>query len=250
MNTSNPYTTPLTSADLKSNWPLMPQRIAIGPIEALNRGYQLLGDQYWLFLGTCLVGVFIGAAVPLGILMGPMMVGIFYCLIEREQGRRFEFNALFRGFEQFWDSLIVMIAAVVTSMALVLPLVVIYLAILFWSTSSRGEPNLGIMMGGMAVYMLLVTVASIVSYLPFSFCFQLIADKRMTGLDAIKLSARAVWHNLGSMIAFSATGGLISLVLTLMCYVPVFFFLPIWFSAAFVIYREAFPEEIVDAQMI
>jgi uncharacterized membrane protein len=247
MNTPNPYAVTQTSYHPSS--PDGPRRISIGPIEALSRGYQLLGDQYWLFMGVSFVGLLIATLVPLYVLMGPMLVGIFFCVIEREQGRKFDFNTLFRGFDRFADSLIATIVMVVTNLMLIIPLVIVFMVVLFSSLDSRGQPHLGIFFGSLSVYFVLLILFSVVGYLPYSFCYQLIADKKLAAFDAIKLSARGVWHNLGPMIAFSLVGSMISFALTLFCYIPVFFFLPIWFSAAFVVYRQVFPESVVDAQV-
>src|SRR5256886_17497275 len=66
----------------------------------------LIKDQYWLFLGISLVGILIGGAVPI-VLLGPMMVGIFLCLLQRQRGEPVEFGTLFKGFEQFVPGLVV-----------------------------------------------------------------------------------------------------------------------------------------------
>ncbi len=40
------------------------------PFNASRAGWELVKDQYWLFVGMCFIGVLIGRAVPLGILHG------------------------------------------------------------------------------------------------------------------------------------------------------------------------------------
>ncbi|HUS09425.1 MAG TPA: hypothetical protein VMZ30_03080, partial [Pyrinomonadaceae bacterium] len=52
-------------------------RNAVQPIECIKSGWDLIKSQYWLFVGMTVVGVIIGSVVPLGILMGPMMCGIY-----------------------------------------------------------------------------------------------------------------------------------------------------------------------------
>ena len=52
------------------------QRTPIRPFDCLIASKQLMGEQYWLFLGIGVVGILIGSFVPLGILLGPMMCGI------------------------------------------------------------------------------------------------------------------------------------------------------------------------------
>ena len=78
--------------------------MSFAPIALYKRSYALLGEQYWLFFGITLVGIFLGSLVPFGILMGPMMVGIYMCFADRERGKQVEFGTLFKGFDQFANS--------------------------------------------------------------------------------------------------------------------------------------------------
>ena len=59
----------------------------IQPVECIRDGYDLIRDQYWLFVGMAAIGVLIGNAVPFGILMGPMMVGLYMALFRKRRGR-------------------------------------------------------------------------------------------------------------------------------------------------------------------
>src|SRR5205085_4316259 len=82
------------------------RRGVIAPVECIKEGWALIKDQYWLFLGISLVGILIGGAVPI-VLLGPMMIGIFLCLLQRQRGEPVEFGTLFKGFEQFVPGLVV-----------------------------------------------------------------------------------------------------------------------------------------------
>jgi len=250
---SNPYES--TTSQYSSD-PLscpQPVRISIDPIDLLRRGYRGLGDQYWIFLAVSLVGVFIGSLVPMNILMGPMLVGIFLCAKERERSEKIEFGTLFRGFDQFLDSLIVIIALTVLSLLVLLPIAILLILVLggfIVATGNSGaEPGLPLFMLLFA-FTPVIIAASLACYIPFVFAFQLIADKKMGAVDAIKLSCRAAWMNLGGTVWYLIVVGLISFALSLMCYLPVFFFLPISFASLFALYRDVFPSEIVDAQQV
>jgi len=82
-------------------------RRAVRPVECLREGWQLIKDDYWLFLGICIIGVLIAGLVPMGILAGPMMCGINICLLRRMGGRPVKFDMVFRGFDHFLPSLLV-----------------------------------------------------------------------------------------------------------------------------------------------
>src|ERR1051325_6677536 len=78
----------------------------VQPVECLKEGWALIKDQYWLFFGISLVGMLIGSAVPI-VLLGPMMCGIFICLLQRQHNQPVEFGTLFKGFDYFVPGLIV-----------------------------------------------------------------------------------------------------------------------------------------------
>src|SRR3989442_1676690 len=70
-------------------------RGAIRPIQCVRDAWRLVKDDYWLFLGLTVVGMLIGSFAPLGVLVGPMMCGIYVCLLRRLDGRRIDFAMLF-----------------------------------------------------------------------------------------------------------------------------------------------------------
>src|SRR5436189_937156 len=78
----------------------------IQPVECIKGGWALIKDEYWMFLGLTIVALFIGGVIPI-VLMGPMMVGLFLCLFEKQARRPFEFGLLFKGFDHFVPGLIV-----------------------------------------------------------------------------------------------------------------------------------------------
>ena len=74
---------------------------AVQPIECLKAGWELIKDQYWLFMGVTLVALLIGQLAPFGILMAPMMCGIYLVLFQRLLGRQVEPGGL-----AFWSGLL------------------------------------------------------------------------------------------------------------------------------------------------
>lgn len=224
------------------------RRVTVNPVELIKRGYALLGDQYWLFLGMSLVAIILGSLVPLGILMPPLLVGLFFALMGREQGRTIEFGTLFRGFDKFGDSLIAYLIMMAVAFVVMIPLAIIFVAAMIMFAATNGEGDAMFMMAMLVLYPL-VLVVSVACYVPFVFTYQLIADRGLTGMEAVKMSARGVWTNLGGILWYMFVSGLISLVLMMMCYVPIIFFLPISFASAFVLYRDIYAQPIVDAQI-
>ncbi len=238
MHDSNPYAVPPSQP---TNF--LPQdfrKVRIRPIELFKRGYALIGDQYWLFLGITFVGIIIGSMVPFAIILGPMLVGIYLCFMQRERGERVEFGTLFKGFDQFVDALVAMLVLLALSFLLIIPICIVMFVVML-ALSAGGDEG-GIAGLGFLILMYpVILLVSIAIYVPFIFTFQLIADRKLKGMDAVKLSARAAMQNLGGIIVFMIVLMIVSVLLTMMCYVPGILFLPISFASIFVLYRDVFP---------
>ena len=214
----------------------------IRPVQLLRRSFELIRSDYWLFLGIALVGMLIGSLVPFGILMGPMMVGMFLCFSERQRTGRTEFGTVFKGFDQFIESLIAMLIMVATSVVIVFPLVIVFLAALFFvlaQAEQNGDPSLALIPLVVAMYGM-IFVGSIACYVPFMFVFQLIADRKLTGVAAVKASASAAWNNLGGVVWFIIAIGFITLLAAMACYIPALLMMPISVGAMWLLYQDVF----------
>jgi uncharacterized membrane protein len=250
MQNENPYSSPAlpTSVQTANRNPEI-RKVNVNPIELFKRGYALLGDQYWLFLGIAFIAILIGSAVPFGLLMGPMLVGVFICLLHRERGQRVEFGTVFRGFDQFMDSFIATLIMVGASLLLMIPLVIFMLIMILTpiirAAQNGQKPPEPDMLTILLMYPLIILV-SVIIYVPFLFTFQLIADRKLKGSQAVMLSARAAWKNLGGIVWFLFVLMCLSILLMIMCYLPALLFMPISLASMFVLYRDIFPLEPVD----
>jgi hypothetical protein len=82
------------------------QRGAVEPVECLKAGWELIKDQYWLFVGLCAVGMIIGSAVPLGNLNGTNDVRMFLTFFRKRKRLPIEFGTMFKGFDYFGQSVV------------------------------------------------------------------------------------------------------------------------------------------------
>src|SRR5882724_8478227 len=98
-------------------------RGAIRPVQCVREAWRLVKDDYWLFLGVTLVRVPIASFAPLTLLMGPMMCGIYICLLRRLDGRPIDFSMLFRGFNYFVPSMVVALLSFFPLFLLMFPVV-------------------------------------------------------------------------------------------------------------------------------
>ena len=103
------------------------KRQAVEPVECLKRGWELIKDQYWLFVGMTFIGLLVGGAVPLGILLGPMMCGLYLTFFKKRRGEPIEFGTLFKGFDFFGPSLVATLLHVVPIVAIVVPAYFLFL---------------------------------------------------------------------------------------------------------------------------
>src|SRR6267143_5551845 len=140
-------------------------RNAVEPIECIKGGWNLIRSQYWLFLGITLVGVIIGSIVPFGILMGPMMCGIYLALFKTRRGQAVEFNELFKGFDYFGDSLIATLLHLVPVLVIFVPSYIVFYIALFFIMPRNGEPeprSLFAFFGLFAIFWLVMMVILII----------------------------------------------------------------------------------------
>ncbi|MGZ8846028.1 MAG: hypothetical protein ACXW3C_06150 [Pyrinomonadaceae bacterium] len=223
----------------------------IQPVECIKEGWALIKDQYWLFFGITIVAMLIGGAVPI-VLMGPMMIGLFLCLFQRQRGQPVEFGLLFKGFDQFVPGLIVTAIKVIPVIILVIPFYFIMFGMMM-TTMPRGEPSPDEMsrfmvsfFGVEIIFVAIIMVASICVEIFFMFGYPLVADRKLSGLDAVKLSIKAGKANFGGVLGLLFLNGLITFAAALLCILPAYLYLPVAFASQAVAYRRIFPEAFVS----
>lgn len=222
-------------------------RGVIKPVECLKEGWELIKDQYWLFLGITLVGILIGGAVPI-VLLGPMMVGIFLCLFKKQERQPVEFGELFKGFDYFVQGLIVAVIKVVPIVILLVPFYIIMFAVMMTTMprdhASQGEFRMFVftLFGFEMVFALVLMIVGILIETFFMFAFPLVADRKLSGLEAVKLSMKAGKANFVGILGLLLLNAVLGIVGVLCCIVGVYFYLPVAFASYAVAYRRVFPE--------
>jgi uncharacterized membrane protein len=213
----------------------------------MKEGWALIKEQYWLFFGISIVGMLIGGALPI-VLLGPMMAGIFLCLFQRQRNQPVEFGLLFKGFDLFVQSLIVTVFKMIPIIILMIPFYVIMMAVMF-TTMPRGgsspEDSSAFVMsffGLEMVFFVVVMVVSILIEIFFMFAYPLVVDRKLSGMDAVKLSFKAGKANFGGVLGLLLLNALFGFIGVLCCIIGVYFWLPVSFAAISVAYRRVFPE--------
>lgn len=222
------------------------KRKAVEPVQCLKNGWELIKDQYWLFVGMTFIGILIGGAVPLGILLGPMMCGLYLTFFKKRRGEPIEFGTLFKGFDYFAPSLVATLLHVVPILVIVIPAYFFFYITMIVSSvavQNSGDPNPAAMfgiMGAFGLFWLVVMVVVIIISIGFTFAYPLIVDRKMQGFDAVKLSFRAAMANFWRLLGMSLLSSLLSIGGILLCYVGMFLVFPIVYAAVASAYEQVF----------
>jgi len=230
------------------------QRNAVQPVECVKAGWELVKPHYWLFVGMALVAQLIGSAVPLGILLGPMMCGIYLAFFKHRRGEPIEFGIMFKGFDYFGPSVVATLLHMVPVLAVVLPAYVIFYLGLLFSVAAQGasrEPNPGVALGVFflfACFFIVVFSVVLIVSIGFTFSYPLIVDRNLPGFDAVKLSFRAAMANFWRLLGMTLLSGLLGAAGALLCVVGIFLVYPIIYAAVAAAYEQVFglrnPEEV------
>ena len=211
----------------------------IKPVEIYKESWELIKDQYWLVFAVTLVGMLIGGAVPI-FLIGPMMCGIYLCLFQKIEGRPVNFELLFKGFEYFVPSLIV---AVVIMVPILLLLITIYIPMIGMAIAGprMSESEMIPFFIGIFIFELVMAVIMVCFHTLLMFAFPLIVDRKLSGWQAMKTSAKAVWHNLAGVAGLFGVGFLVGIVGYMALCVGFYLVIPLIITSNAVAFRKIFP---------
>jgi len=220
------------------------RRNAVQPVQCIKDAWALIKDQYWLFVGICAVGLLVASAVPMGILMGPMMCGIYMIFFKKTRNEPFEFGLLFKGFDFFGPSLVATLLHMIPILVIVVPsYFVFYFAFVLSIVAQGDEPNPAAMLGVMGlfgIFWFVMIILIIFISIGFTFSYTLIVDRKLQAMDAIKLSFKAAMANFWRILGMTLLTGLLTFCGLLLCYVGAFLVFPIQYAAIAVAYDRVF----------
>ncbi len=212
----------------------------IRPVECFKEGWELIKDQYWLLFAITLVGMLIGGAT-MYILTGAMMCGIYYCYLQKIDGKTVDFDGLWVGFQKWLPSLVLTIIIVVPMLVVFAILYVPFIMAVIMGSKLSNEELTGLVIGAAAIDVVIVVLMTCFHTL-LIFSFPLIIDRDLGAWQSITTSAKAVWKNLGGiagMIGVAFIGAFAVTIFT--CGLGAYFMMPIMFAGYAVAYRKIFP---------
>jgi uncharacterized membrane protein len=211
----------------------------IRPIEVYKEAWAIMKDQFWLIFAITLVGMLIGSFVPI-VLVGPMMCGIYMCLLDKIDGRPLVFDRLLKGFDHFLPGLIVALVIMIPTVVFIVAIYIPMIAMAFAGNAVSEDMLLPVIIG-IIIMELVVGIVMMILHSLIVFSFPLIVDRGLNGFEAVKLSARAVWANRGGVAGLFGVGILVAMVGYLALCVGVYLALPVLLMAMAVAYRKVFP---------
>lgn len=212
----------------------------IKPIEVYKEAWALMKPQFILVWVTVIIGMVLSSTI---VLMGPMMVGVFMCLLDTVDGNPTSLEKLFKGFSRWKAGVVIAAFAMIPVVIFVTLAAVSYIPTVMASLGGEVIPPeqlLSIILGILAVELVVGIVMTIIHTLMI-FSFPLVADRSLGGIAALKLSAKAVWANKKGVGGVFGLGILVAIVGYLLFCIGIYVALPVIMMATTVAYRKVFP---------
>ncbi|NOT48097.1 MAG: hypothetical protein HOP17_10170 [Acidobacteria bacterium] len=218
---------------------------AIKPVECLREAWDIIKGEYWPLFAVSIVGGLI-AGFTMYILLGAMICGIFTCYLKKIDGAGpVNFDDLWTGFKYLGPSAL---ATIVFVVPLVTYFIVIFVTmysplIVSAAMGKNADPSiiLGTFLGALAVDVVVAIVMTCIHSLMI-FTFPLIVDRKLSSLDAIKLSARAALKNVGGIAGLIGINFALVLLGQMAFCVGIYFVIPVLTATSLVAYRKVFPK--------
>ena len=155
-------------------------------------------------------------------------------------GQQASFDQLFRGFEYFGESLIAMLIYIGISILGTIPIVIVFLIAFFaiMAASQQNDSAFLLLLPTYAMYFLALVFWSSIVYVPFTYAFELIVDRKMKGLDACKASWTLAKPQFGKLFRLYFLYSGLGMLCGMCCLIPVFFFAPLAMGATHTLYED------------
>lgn len=224
-------------------------RGAISAGDCISNGWNLVKQNYGMYLGIGLVALILAGFIPCVslFLAGPVLCGVYYVYLRDIRGEPVDFGMMFKGFDNFLPAMIVGIIAAIPEIIGQGIRISINLTDLGIRSGSGNEELRTAMSSGLVIVAAIVGLAifllAMALRISLVFAIPLIAEHKLGAVDAMKLSAQAAWGNLGGLILLFILEILIIIGGALLCIVGVFLIsMPLIYAANAFAYRQVFPD--------
>lgn len=207
-----------------------------------------------MYFGITLLAVVLMSCIPCVnfFLIGPVGVGVYYVLLKGMRSEPVDFGMMFKGFEKFVPAMVV---GLIQGLPGIIWTVIDYGVNIASLIGGSGNSSFGnfyqaeifdspYLAGFTFAYMLLALIFMVVSIvwgLTFVFALPILAEHDLGPIEALTLSARAAWSNIGGLILLVLIQIFLAVLGVMALCIGVFFVIPILYAATAVAYRQVFP---------
>ncbi len=224
-------------------------RGAISAGDCVSNGWNLVKQNYGMYLGVGLVALILAGCIPCVslFLAGPIVCGVYYVYLRDMRGEQVDFGMMFKGFDVFLPAMIVgIIQAIPEIIGQGIRFSVDLADLGIRNSGSSDDLRVAMASGlmiGLIIVALVIFLFAVALRISLVFTFPLIVEHKLGVVDAMKLSARAAWSNLGGLILLFILEFLIALGGALLCVVGIFLIsIPLIYAANAFAYRQVFPD--------
>ena len=230
-------------------------RGAINGGDCVSNAWELVKRNYGMYLGISVISIILSGCIPcISIfLTGPILGGIFYVVLRDMRGEPVEFGMMFKGFEKFVPLMVVGVVSSIPDIIAQVLRIGVQLGQVGLDNSrdsdfqffQPSDPEFAIASGVLILIALIAFVFVIFACawrVLLFFAIPLALEHDLDPIQAMKLSARAAFSNLGGLILLFILEFLIALLGLVMCLLGVFFIsIPVIYVANAFAYRQVFP---------
>lgn len=220
--------------------------------DCISNGWNLVKPNYWMYFGICLLAILLISCIPCVnfVLMGPVLVGVYYVLLKDMRSESVDLGMMFKGFEKFVPAMVVGLIQGLPGIVWTIVDYSVNIASLVGAARGTGtdanfyQADESIMAGFTLAYVFLglgMMVLSVFWGVIFIFALPLLAENQIGPIEALSLSARAALSNAGGLILLIVLQVLIAIAGVLALCLGVFFVIPIIYAATAFAYRQVFP---------
>jgi len=211
----------------------------IRPVECMKEGFEIIKSDYWILFAITLVGAMLGG-ITMYVLFGAMLCGIYYCYLQKIDGQPVVFEDLWKGFQWWLPGLVAVLIIIIPAFALSFIIYLPFIAAVIMGPKLSEPEIMTLLFGGFAVDIVL-TIIMVCFHTLLMFTFPLIVDRNLGVLEAMKLSAKGVWKNLGGIAGLYGVVLILSILGLLTC-IGTYFIIPIILAGTAVAYRKIYPK--------
>ncbi|CAN5313984.1 hypothetical protein BH20ACI2_BH20ACI2_24180 [soil metagenome] len=227
---------------------------AIDAGECVSGGWNLVKPNYWMYFGITLLAVLLISCIPCVnfFLIGPVGVGVYYVLLKGMRSEPVDFGMMFKGFEKFVPAMVV---GLIQGLPGIIWTVIDYgvnIASLIGGSGNGGSfgnfyqaeifeaPFLAGFTFAYVILGIIFAVVSVVWGLTFVFALPILAEHDLGPIEALTLSARAAWSNIGGLILLVLIQIFLAILGVMALCIGVFFVIPVLYAANAFAYRQVF----------